>query len=425
VREIAATLEAAGFEAWCVGGAVRDAILGRPHLDWDLATSATPLEVRKLFRRTNPIGIEFGTVQVLDRSRVGHEVTTFRRDVDTDGRHAVVEFGVSLDEDLARRDFTINAIAYSPRLGIVHDPFLGRRDLERRLVRAVGDPAERMKEDRLRALRALRFAARFGFTIEDGTWRAIRASAPFLTRLSRERVQQELEKTMNQVRCPSVALELWRESGALGTLVPEIAAQPPEAFQAADFIGLPEATARAELASSRRLNRLATLFLGVPASVARRVLRDLRFSNRQVGWIGDLVERWGDLEPRMAVAIEAGPDAVTDAELRRWAARAGRIMVRDLVRVTRARWRAAAPANAGLPAAAASLYRRMSRIAYRDPVAIGDLAVDGNDLVESGIPAGPGIGATLQALLDIVLDDPARNRRDVLLAAARERAGGR
>jgi tRNA nucleotidyltransferase (CCA-adding enzyme) len=427
VREIAETLEAAGFEAWCVGGAVRDAILGRPHLDWDLATSATPAEVRKLFRRTNPIGIEFGTVQVLDRARVGHEVTTFRRDVDTDGRHAVVEFGASLDEDLARRDFTINAIAYSPRLGTVHDPFGGRRDLERRLVRAVGDPAERMKEDRLRALRALRFAARFEFTIEAATWEAIRASAPFLSRLSRERVQQELEKTMNQVRCPSVALELWRGAGALGTLIPELAAQPPEAFRAADAIGLPEATARAELASSRRLNRLATLFLGVPSPAVRRALRDLRFSNRQVSWIGDLVERCAELEPLMATAISAGLTTIPDAELRRWTARAGRTMVRDLLRVVRARWGAAPDTDRGRQRAAAGAYRRVVRIAYRDPVAIGDLAVDGNDLKDAGIAPGPGIGATLHALLELVLEDPSRNQREVLLAAARERAtpGGR
>ena len=114
VRGIVKRLEDAGFETWCVGGAVRDALLGHPHLDWDLATRATPQEVRKLFKRTVPVGIEFGTVGVLDDDNVMHEVTTFRRDVNTDGRHAVVEFGASLDDDLARRDYTINAIAYSP-----------------------------------------------------------------------------------------------------------------------------------------------------------------------------------------------------------------------------------------------------------------------------------------------------------------------
>src|SRR5579864_4480774 len=164
VLEIARRLEDAGYEAWCVGGAIRDALLGHPHLDWDLATSATPDQVRELFgpRRTIPVGIEFGTVGVLDRRGVMHEVTTFRRDVRTDGRHAEVEFGVSLDDDLARRDFTINAIAFSPTRGELRDPFGGRADLERRIVRAVGYPEARMQEDRLRALRAIRFAARFG-----------------------------------------------------------------------------------------------------------------------------------------------------------------------------------------------------------------------------------------------------------------------
>src|SRR5919107_1567086 len=139
VLEIARRLEREGFETWCVGGAVRDALLGIPNLDWDLATAATPAQVQALFRRTVPKGVEFGTVGVLDSAGEMHEVTTFRRDVETDGRHARVSFGASLDDDLARRDFTINAIAYSPARDALHDPFGGREDLERGLVRAVGD----------------------------------------------------------------------------------------------------------------------------------------------------------------------------------------------------------------------------------------------------------------------------------------------
>ncbi|HEX6629689.1 MAG TPA: CCA tRNA nucleotidyltransferase, partial [Gemmatimonadaceae bacterium] len=195
VVRIARTLGDAGFETWCVGGAVRDALLGIPHLDWDLATAATPTEVRRLFRRTVPLGIEFGTVGVLDEDGRMHEVTTFRRDVRTDGRHAEVEFGATLEEDLARRDLTINAIAYHPQRRVLRDPFDGRGDLARGLVRAVGEPAERMREDRLRALRAIRFASRFGFAIEPATWRAIVDSAPHMGRLSAERVKQELDKT--------------------------------------------------------------------------------------------------------------------------------------------------------------------------------------------------------------------------------------
>src|SRR3712207_5763609 len=136
------------------------------------------------------VGEKHGTMGVLDAEGGMHEVTTFRRDVETDGRHAVVAFGASLDEDLARRDFTINAIAYSPSRRVLHDPFGGRADLAARVVRAVGDPDERMREDRLRALRAIRFAARFDFDIDPGTWRAVVASAQHLTRLSAERVKE-------------------------------------------------------------------------------------------------------------------------------------------------------------------------------------------------------------------------------------------
>ena len=175
-------------------------------------------EVEAVFgrRRTIPVGIKFGTVGVLDRAGTLHEVTTFRRDVRTDGRHAEVAFGVSLDDDLARRDLTINAIAYSASRDEVRDPFDGQRDLQRRLIRAVGDPETRMREDRLRALRALRFAARFEFEIDPATLAAVAHSAPHLGQLSAERVKQELDKTMEQVRCPSRALRLWRDDGSAG-----------------------------------------------------------------------------------------------------------------------------------------------------------------------------------------------------------------
>jgi tRNA nucleotidyltransferase (CCA-adding enzyme) len=145
VLDIARTLEGAGYETWFVGGAVRDALLGEAHLDWDLATAATPPQVKKLFKRTVPVGIKFGTMGVLDPAGGMHEVTTFRRDVKTDGRHAEVEFGASLDEDLARRDLTINAIAYSASRKELHDPFDGRADLDKRVVRAVGKASDRMK----------------------------------------------------------------------------------------------------------------------------------------------------------------------------------------------------------------------------------------------------------------------------------------
>ena len=180
VRDIAEHLRESGHEVWFVGGAVRDTIFEVAHGrsparagDFDIATSARPEQVQALFRRTVPVGIEHGTVAVLDPKGGAHEVTTFRRDVKTDGRHAEVEFGVSLEDDLARRDFTINAIAVHPETGELRDPFGGRADLAAGLVRAVGDAATRFREDRLRVLRGLRFAAAFGFAVEPATWQAL------------------------------------------------------------------------------------------------------------------------------------------------------------------------------------------------------------------------------------------------------------
>src|SRR5687768_2644142 len=270
VREIAARLQRAGHETWCVGGAIRDALLGVDNLDWDLATAATPQQVRRLFRRTIPVGIAFGTVGVLDDAGVMHEVTTFRRDVDTDGRHAVVQFGATLEEDLARRDYTINSIAYHPVREQVSDPFDGRGDLERGIIRAVGDPQERMREDRLRALRALRFAARFGFEIEPVTWQAILDSAPHMGRLSAERVKQEIEKTMDQVRCPSTAFRMWQRSGAFATLIPPLSDASSVDLATPDYLAVPVAPSVAAQRAAvplpkanRRVLRLIGLFASV------------------------------------------------------------------------------------------------------------------------------------------------------------------
>ena len=445
VLEIAKKLENAGFETWCVGGAVRDALLGHPHLDWDLATAATPQQVRRLFRRTIPVGIEFGTVGVLDEQGVMHEVTTFRRDVTTDGRHAVVEFGASLDDDLARRDFTINAIAYSPSSKILRDPFGGRADLERGVVRAVGVAAERMREDRLRALRAIRFASRFDFEIEAATWQAIVTSAPHLSRLSMERVKQELEKTMEQVKRPSRALRLWRESGALATLIPALAGVSDTTLAAVDEIAQPSAA----LAGGgpgrpdRRMNRFIALFSELAPDVANVTVRALRFSNADAAWITSILARWhaiasdiraklidlgGAAPPAAAAALSARvtgenprvtPPAAT---VRRWVGSMGRMRVRSVLRLAAARFAAERAGGVAAPSAAGmrALYRESLRVAFRDPVEISDLAVDGDDLRAAGIPPGPVLGRILARLLEDVLEEPTRNTREWLIPRARE-----
>jgi tRNA nucleotidyltransferase (CCA-adding enzyme) len=416
VLEIARKLIRAGHESWFVGGAVRDALLGHPNLDWDLATAATPQQVQRLFRRTVPVGIEFGTVGVLDDAGVMHEVTTFRRDVQTDGRHAVVEFGASLDEDLARRDFTINAIAYGPDTRELYDPFRGRDDLARRLVRAVGVAADRMREDRLRALRAIRFAARFRFAIETDTWSAILDSAPHLGRLSMERVQQEIEKTMAQVELPGEAFRLWRDGGAFAVLAPPLASVSEVALATLDC--LPRARTAAE--SQRTSNRLTALVLELSPADARDTLRELRFSNERVRWIGDLVERWQAVAPSLRDSLSAGVWP-PDAAVRRWVAQIGRTRVSGFLRLVSARFAAEAGEGGREESSRLmrSLYRRMVRAAFRDPVEIGDLAIGGGDLMKAGIEAGPQLGAVLRALLEWVLEDPARTTHDRLLARAR------
>ncbi len=423
VLDIAQRLESAGFEAWCVGGAVRDALLGETHLDWDLATSATPDDVRRVFgpRRTIPVGIEFGTVGVLDQAGTMHEVTTFRRDVRTDGRHAVVEFGVSLDDDLARRDFTINAIAYSPKLDKLRDPYGGQLDLDARIVRAVGDPEARMREDRLRALRAIRFAARFGFDIDPATRRAMNASAPFLGRLSPERVKQELDKTFEQVRRPSAALAIWQDSGAFASLIPELAALPSSGFVVVDCTAQPGPASR----PARRAIRYAALLAPLGPRKAESVLVGLRSSKHEIRAVTELVAAWEKSGRAIGEAI-SGAGEPSDATVRRWVADVSRLAIGSFMRLASAVWAAARAAGEPAPPSRAvcRLYRRMLRVSLRDVIDLGGLAVDGDDLRRSGIPAGPSLGKILQSLLALVIEDPTRNTPDWLLREAARLHGG-
>jgi tRNA nucleotidyltransferase (CCA-adding enzyme) len=379
VLEIARTLEANGYEAWCVGGALRDALLRNPHADYDFATSARPEEVQRLFRRTAAVGVKHGTVGVIDRQRVLHEVTTFRRDVATDGRHAVVEYGVSLDDDLARRDFTINAIAYHPLRHEWRDPFDGAGDLERRLVRAVGDPAARFAEDYLRILRAIRFAARFRFAIEPGTWAAARAAAPGLTRLSAERVREEWFKGLRTARDVAELVRLWHEVGAAKVWLPELA---------------PAAAGRLGAPMDDRDPVLLTIRLTTdPAAVLRR----LKASRAEIG---------------RATAAAAGPAAPADGgetAARRWLAAVGPATAEDLIALGRL-------ATGHEPGWAATVRAVRER---GDPISRGDLALGGADIQQLGA-SGPRVGEILSALLERVLDDPSLNTRERLLALARE-----
>jgi tRNA nucleotidyltransferase (CCA-adding enzyme) len=380
ILQIARGLESAGYEAWCVGGSLRDTLLGHPQSDFDLATSARPDEVQRLFPRTIAVGIKYGTVGVFDRNRTLHEVTTFRRDVVTDGRHAVVEYGVSLEEDLARRDFTINAIAYHPLRHEWRDPFHGRQDLAAHLVRAVGDPARRFEEDYLRILRALRFAARFDFAIDPRTWEAARAAVPGLAHLSAERVRDEWFKSLQTARSISRLASLWLEVGAARIWIPELETGPFSDGR----IPEPPTTVRDPVL-------LTALLTSSPAAVLRR----LKASNAEVD---------------RALGLEGGPQeppAADERSVRRWLSAVG-ASADDLA----ALWALRQERQPPWVETVREIRRR------RDPLTRSDLAITGTDLQALGA-SGPEIGQTLAALLERVLEEPTLNTRDHLLDLAR------
>ncbi len=407
VRWIVRKLESAGFETWAVGGAVRDALLGLPGGDWDLATRARPEQVRRLFRRTVPLGVEHGTVGVLSDEGVMFEVTTFRRDVETDGRHAVVAFAESLDDDLARRDFTMNAVAWHPLREELRDPFGGLADLQAGTLRAVGDPVQRFAEDHLRILRALRFASRFGLTVDGRTWSALRAGVDRLPRLSAERIREELVKVLDADGTPSRALALYRDSGALAALYPEL----HDLSEAAPSDWMGALATLDHLPRGRPFLRLAALLRPLESRDAAQVLVRLKLSNAHV-----------ERTARHASAPPLPPADSPEADFRRWISAVGREEVMVVARLDLAAARAAG-ALGGARGVVASWRRARSVLAKKPPLEIGDLAVDGRDLIGLGLRPGPRFGEILSALLELVLADPTLNQRERLLEEVRRLAG--
>ncbi|HTA73202.1 MAG TPA: hypothetical protein VK733_02965, partial [Gemmatimonadaceae bacterium] len=252
-----------------------------------------------------------------------------------------------------------------------------------------------MREDRLRALRAIRFAARFEFDIDPTTWTAIVASVPDLPRLSVERITQEIEKTMEQVRRPSLAFTRWRSSGALATLIPALASLDDVTIASLDCLPLPGGPRK----EARQANRLAALFLTAKGGV------NLSLKKQRMKWIEALAESWSRLGP--TITADATP-----AQIRRWVSSIGRLNTDPFFRIAAARWTAAGTFP---PPVIRSLYGRAVRAAFRNPVEIGDLAIDGNDLIAAGIPPGPRLRQILESLLEQVLEDPRRNSREYLL----------
>jgi tRNA nucleotidyltransferase/poly(A) polymerase len=456
LREIAAVFQNHGRDLYLVGGAVRDLFRGKKPQDWDLATSAPPEEVTAMFRRVIPTGIKHGTVTVHYKGRAV-EVTTFRTESDyRDGRRpGRVEFAATIEEDLGRRDFTMNAIALRLPGGETVDPFGGAADIKRRLIRCVGEAAERFSEDGLRPLRAVRFAATLGFRLDEAALAAIRPALEVTAKVSPERVRDELDKILGagasapagtdagadadaggeaHGKRPSTAFRLMEQTGLLDLLLPELAAcrgVNQKGYHRFDV--LDHSLLACDYASREQYPReviLAALFhdLGKPATrkmgeqgvwtfyqheqessrLCRNILTRLRYPNAIIDGTCHLIEE------HMFHYTEDW----SDAAVRRFIIRAGEDHLENLYRLRRAD----TCAMAGLepdPAALLPLIQRVDKIlAGSRAFSLKDLAVSGKDLIALGVKPGKHMGIILQELFETVVDDPAMNSREKLLEIA-------
>ena len=437
-------LHGAGHAAYAVGGCVRDSLLGLDPHDWDLCTSARPEQVMELFgeEKCIPTGLQHGTVTVKQGGRL-YETTTFRTEgAYSDGRHPdAVCFVPDVREDLARRDFTINAMAYSAEEGLI-DPFGGRDDLAAHLVRAVGEPERRFEEDALRILRLYRFAARFGFAIDPATGAAARALGPHLDCVSAERIQEELLKLLAAPRPGS-----YLEPAVLAVVLPEL---EPEK-QPERFAELCRTIDRIEPTAENVPARLAALLCPLGEAGARKALRKLKCSNaltdevtaleREAGggvgsfllprsrdrWAGSSSEdrplgwdpaaagsRAGDGMAR-TVSEEEAP-GTPGSEMQLTAKRLlGRYELQTIQRLT-ALCSARHPEQAEAFAALRAEAERLT--AENACCRVSQLAVNGRDLMAAGVRPGPGLRQVLNALLEAVITGQTPNEKDALLAAA-------
>jgi tRNA nucleotidyltransferase (CCA-adding enzyme) len=414
--DVLRALDAAGHRSWIVGGAVRDLLLGRrrdPTADHDVATPARPAEVARLFAKVVPTGIEHGTVTVISRG-VPIEVTTFRGEGPyLDGRRpSSVRFLDDIDGDLARRDFTVNAVAYDPVGRAVRDPFGGQRDLRRGVLRAVGDASARFAEDGLRPLRAVRFAAQLGFRVEPATARAIPPALAVVAKVSAERVSQELSKL---VLAPHArrAFALLDATGLASVVLPDVATLPPSDRRHAYDVaaGVPAALPV----------RLAGLFHALARDhAAVAAARRTRDALRRLRFAADVSEEASRLvlEHGCVLAPRRPAPPASAADVRRWLSRVGPGRAPTLLalwEVDAASARPIARADRELAVVRRVAGRARRVLASRPPLATPDLALDGRAVMELlGVPPGREVGEALRHLLDRVLGDPSLNTRESL-----------
>jgi tRNA nucleotidyltransferase (CCA-adding enzyme) len=429
-------LREAGHRAWVVGGSLRDMILGIDVGDWDIATSARPQQVRRVFRRVIPTGIEHGTVTVLHEGGQ-YEVTTLRGETSySDGRRPDQIFFVDdIESDLARRDFTINAIAFDPLEGVTVDPFGGLADLERRLVRAVGDPLERFHEDGLRVLRAARFVATLEFALDANTEEAIRPTLGTFRKVSHERVRVEWLKAL-QAREPSRAFEVMRRTGIMEVTLPELLEQVGcEQNRYHTYDVWTHSMVCVDAMRGDAIERLAALLhdLGKPRARERSERTgDYTFYNHErVG--ADMASRWlhayryskaeRDKVVRMIRHHLLGYEPRwSDAAVRRFMRRVGLDLIDPLLRLARADAEAKGrPVHQELALIDELEARMAAQRTAGAPLSTKGMAISGQDVMARlGIPPGPAVGRILERLLERVLEDPHLNQRETLLALVEE-----
>ena len=438
VKFIIEKLEAAGFEAYAVGGCVRDQIMGREPNDWDITTSATPYEVKDIFHKTVDTGLVHGTVTVILHGE-GYEVTTYRIDGEyEDGRHPKqVSFTASLEEDLKRRDFTINAMAYNESHGLV-DLFGGLEDLEKGVIRCVGEPMERFSEDALRMMRAVRFSAQFGYEIEEATREAVRKLAPTLEKVSVERIQVELTKLLTSGH-PDFFRECY-ELGLTKLFMPEFDAcmtceqhNPHHAYTVGEhtLIGMQHVPKDKVLRLTMLLHDIGKVetkttdeagidhFRGHPvksAEMAKVILRRLRYDNQTIHDVVRLVE-FHDWD----IHIEARKKSVRKA-----VAKIGQDFFPEMFEINLADTLAQSDylrkEKLEKLDALKALYQEILR--DKECLTLKDLAVNGQDLMAAGVQPGKQIGQILNAMLQDVLEYPEHNDKEHLLQRVKEFSEG-
>ncbi|MEA2097554.1 MAG: HD domain-containing protein [Patescibacteria group bacterium] len=438
IQSVIEKLEKSGFEAYVVGGSVRDFLLGKIPKDWDITTNAMPKEIQKVFSESF-YNNKFGTVTVVnkkteDENLKNVEITTFRIDADySDNRHPdAVKFTPSLKEDLVRRDFTVNAMAVQLITYKIVDLFDGRKDLEDKIIRAVGDPNKRFNEDALRMLRAIRFSSQLGFKIEKNTFEAIQKNSGLLKFVSQERIRDEFEKIILSDRAYE-GVELLRISGLLSFVVPELESGIGVSQNRHHIYTIYEHCALSlKHCPSKKLEvRLAALFHDIAkpqtkagtgpdstfynhdfvgAKFARKILTRLKFSNKVVEKVSLLVKNH---------MFYYNVDEVSEAGVRRLIRRTGKENLKDLMDL-----RIADRLGSGVPKAKPYKLRHLEYLiekVSKDPISAKMLKVNGQDIMKVlNTSPGPKIGAILKVLLSEVIEDPKRNTREYLEKRVKE-----